>query len=99
MYRIYVIELEDEAGPNGTRRNPDFPCVYVGQSWHPPEKRFAQHKAGIRPSRYVRKYGIQLLPLLYEHLNGFATQGEAKRAEKKLANKLNHRGYTVRGGH
>lgn len=99
MYKLYVLELPDEAAPGGKRRNAAFPCVYVGQSWHSAEVRLAQHKAGIRASRHVKRHGGKLMPQLYEHLAGFRNKWEAEIAEKHLAKALKKQGYTVRGGH
>ena len=84
-----------------TGKLPDarFPCVYVGQSWYPPEIRFAQHQAGIRAARCVKNFGVQLVPALYEHLPEIASKKEALAAERQLAISLGELGYTVRGGH
>ncbi len=63
-----------------------------------PVKRFKKHKAGYKASRYVRKYGVRLMPELYEDLNPL-TYNEAVIAEQGLARKLRKEGYTVVGGH
>lgn len=95
-YSVYVIELDDAIGP---RKNPDYPHVYVGQTWLSPDERFAQHKAGIRASRHVRKHGKWLRRRLYEKYNPIATQDQAKAKEAWLASLLREKGYTVKGGH
>ncbi len=59
---------------------------------------FKKHKAGYKASRYVRKYGVRLMPELYEDLNPL-TYNEAVIAEQGLARKLRKEGYTVVGGH
>ncbi len=95
-YYVYVIELSDAIGP---RLDPEKPHVYVGQSAHPPDVRFAQHQAGYKAARSVRRFGTRLKPRLYQNYNPPATREEALAMEARLANKLRMRGYTVHGGH
>ena len=72
---VYVIELLkdvlDEA--KFVRANPNYqigkPCVYVGMTGLDPDTQFDKHKAGIQSNSYVLKYGVQLLPDLYEAYN------------------------------
>ena len=49
--------------------------MYVGQTSRGPDWRFDQHKSGYKASSVVRKYGISLLPKLYEHLNSMLGWG------------------------
>lgn len=94
-FYVYVVRLrphtkEDLTAPAG--------AVYVGSSAHPPATRLAHHRAGGRESsRHVHRYGIRLLPALYEHLNPFRTREAAKRAEQNLARQLRWRGFSVHG--
>jgi hypothetical protein len=44
-------------------------CVYVGMTGLDPDVRFDKHKAGIQANAYVFKYGLRLLPDLYEAFN------------------------------
>ena len=91
-YHAYVIELDD-----------DVPCtngrfaVYVGQTAKTPEERFAQHKAGIRASRWVRDHGGRLRPDLFEQ-PCLRSQAEALTFEALLAARLTAQGWTVKGG-
>ena len=103
-HNVYVIELEPavakihkvlSANPN---RDPQKPCVYVGLTGLTPEKRFANHKAGIKAASVVKRYGFRLLPELYAHLNPMPYQA-AVQMEKDLAEDLRREGYTVTGGH
>ena len=59
--------------------------LYVGLTGLTPEERFLNHKAGRKASRWVRRYGIGLLPALYRHLNPLdwtpATSAEVDLAE------------------
>jgi hypothetical protein len=96
MYYLYVVELDDRVG---SRLNPKYPSVYVGQSAVPPAERFRQHKDGYRSSRYVRKHGKYLRPRLYRHFNPMTTREEAVAMEEELTRRLRNRGYTVYGGH
>jgi len=55
------------------KNNPNYmdgkPCVYVGMTGLDPDVRFDKHKAGIQANSYVTKYGLRLLPDLYEGFN------------------------------
>ena len=46
----------------------------------------------------VKRYGLRLLPELYEHLNPMPYEAAAQ-MEKDLAGDLRRAGYTVTGGH
>ena len=46
----------------------------------------------------VKRYGIRLLPELYEHLNQMPFEA-AVQMEMDLAEDLRRAGYTVTGGH
>ena len=74
-YHVYVVRLDGailnhrafrDANPS---HNPLKACVYVGMTGVAPEARFAQHKRGYKSARYVQRYGIKLLPHLYEQYN------------------------------
>ena len=96
MYRVYVVELADAAG---RRRRRERPNVYVGQSVVTPEERFAQHKAGHKASRVVRRHGLRLRPDLYDGLPLLASREAALVLEARVAAELRTRGYRVFGGH
>lgn len=101
-YHVYVIHLDEkikDKHPNKVGDDPDLPAVYVGQSYHPPKDRFQQHKEGIHASRHVRRFGLELIPYLYQPYNPLSSQDEALRVEAALAEKLRRLGYTVFGGH
>jgi predicted GIY-YIG superfamily endonuclease len=71
---------------------------YVGMTGLTPEKRFANHKNGIKAAGVVKRYGERLVPKLYAHLNPM-TYAEALKMEQQLAEELRLAGYTVFGGH
>jgi hypothetical protein len=63
-----------------------------------PEERFENHKKGIKASSLVKRFGIRLLPELYEYLNPMPHEA-AVQMEKDLAEDLRRAGYIVAGGH
>jgi hypothetical protein len=71
VYYVYVIELDDSVGP---RLNPKYPNVYVGQSFHPPDKRFAQHLGGVKAAKKVKNHGKWLRRKLYQNYNPIHTR-------------------------
>jgi hypothetical protein len=100
-YYVYVIRLNDAVlnSRKFRRRNPDliygYPCFYVGQSYHPPETRFWQHKNGYKSNRFVKEFGIGLCPRLYENLNPIASRKEAEIIEANLTKNLRFKGHGV----
>jgi hypothetical protein len=103
-HNVYVVLLDPAAGKlrsvraANLKRDPKKPCVYVGMTGLNPEERFANHKAGIKAASVVQRYGIRLLPELYEHLNPMPYEATAQ-MEMDLAEDLRRAGYTVTGGH
>jgi len=63
-----------------------------------PEHRFENHRHGYKSAWVVRKYGLRLIPELYEHLNPMPFEA-ATEMERDLAEDLRNEGYTVTGGH
>jgi len=102
-HNVYVILLDAVAAkhPSILRLNPNRdplkPCVYVGMTGIPVEHRFENHKNGYKSAWVVRKYGVRLMPELYEHLNPMPFEPAAQ-MEKDLAEDLRAEGYTVTGG-
>lgn len=80
------------------RRDEKKPCVYVGMTGLTPEERFVNHKQGVKAARLVKRYGIRLLPELYEVFNPMPFAAAAQ-MEKELAADLRAQGYTVAGGY
>jgi hypothetical protein len=74
-HHVYVVELSPLVleHPKFMRANPGYitgkPCVYVGMTGLDPDIRFDKHKAGIQANSYVLKFGLRLLPDLYEAFN------------------------------
>ena len=77
-HSVYVIELSKDVllEARFRKNNPGYlegkPCVYVGMTGLDPDLRFDKHKAGIQANAYVQKYGLRLLPDLYEAFNPMA---------------------------
>ena len=90
-HHVYVVYLRN---PKGDGRA----GYYVGMTGLTPEKRFDNHKSGIKAARIVRRHGERLVPRLYEHLNPMPYP-KAKEMEIMLAESLRKRGFLVYGGH
>jgi hypothetical protein len=99
-YHVYVIELSKDVLYESKFRkcNPDYvpgkPCVYVGMTGLDPDLRFDKHKAGIQSNRYVREYGLRLLPDLYEGFNPMSYD-EAREREVEIGIDLRAAGFGV----
>jgi hypothetical protein len=102
-HNVYVILLSKRAlkDPAVLRHNPNRdplkPAIYVGLTGLPVDHRFENHKNGYKSARLARKYGVRLLPELYEHLNPMPYE-HAAQMEKDLAEDLRAEGYAVAGG-
>jgi len=102
-HSVYVILLDDAVRKNRwvARLNPTRdvfkPCIYVGMTGLPVDHRFENHRNGYKSARVVQRYGIRLLPELFEHLNPMPFEAAAQ-MEKDLAEDLRAEGYTVLGG-
>jgi hypothetical protein len=103
-HNVYVVLLAPAVGrirkvrAENPKRDPKKPCVYVGMTGLTPKERFANHKAGIKAAPVVKRYGLRLLPKLYQHLNPMPYEAAAQ-MELDLAEDLRRAGYTVTGGH
>lgn len=99
-HNVYVVALSQDVWFEAKfkRSNPDYeygkPCVYVGMTGLDPDVRFDKHKAGIQSNRFVREYGLRLMPELYEIYNPMPYEG-AREMEVDLAISLREAGYGV----
>jgi hypothetical protein len=102
-HNVYVVLLSKSALKDlsilrrNPERDPSKPAVYVGMTGLPVDHRFENHRNGYKSARLVRKYGIRLLPELFEHLNPMPYE-HAVQMEKDLADDLRAQGYAVCGG-
>ena len=99
-YHVYVIELSPDVLllPRFRKCNPNYvdgkPCVYVGMTGLDPDVRFDKHMAGIQSNSYVRRYGLRLLPDLYEGFNPMSYQDAVAR-EVEVGIDLRSAGFGV----
>jgi len=99
-YHVYVIELSKDVLYEGRFRksNPAYvtgkPCIYVGMTGLEPDVRFDKHKAGIQSNRFVKVFGLRLLPELYELYNPLSYDN-ARALEVELAIDFREAGYGV----
>ena len=102
-HHVYVVLLDPKVADHPSvqrlnpRRDPAKPCLYVGMTGLDPAERFANHKRGHKSAWTVRKYGLRLLPEMYECFNPMPF-GAALEMESGLAEDLRAEGYTVTGG-
>ena len=102
-HSVYVILLDNGVLKNryvhrlNPNRDSTKPCVYVGMTGLPVEHRFENHRNGYKSARVVQRYGVRLLPELFEHLNPMPFEAAAQ-MEKDLTEDLRAEGYTVLGG-
>src|SRR5215831_10356134 len=102
-HSVYVILLDPGVlqHPSILRLNPNRnqakPCVYVGMTGLVVQDRFQNHKEGQKSAWVVKKYGLRLMPELYEFLNPMPFEAAAQ-MEKDLAEDPRAEGYTVAGG-
>jgi predicted GIY-YIG superfamily endonuclease len=102
-HNVYVVLLSKAALKElsilrlNPKRDPAKPALYVGMTGLPVDHRFENHKNGYKAARLVRKYGVRLMPELYEYLNPMPYE-HAVQMEKDLAADLRAQGYAVAGG-
>jgi hypothetical protein len=99
-HSVYVVELHKDVlyDRRFAKANPRFdrflPCVYVGSTGLTPEQRLRNHKAGLKANRYVRLFGLRLLPDVYACFNPMPYRG-ALEMEVELAQSLREQGWAV----
>ena len=100
-HSVYVVELNPKILKEDSKfvaENPEHVpgmlCLYVGVTGLSPEERFKNHKAGYKSSWRVEKYGVRLLPDLYEKYNPMSWE-DVQPMEVELAEELRSQGYAV----
>lgn len=99
-YHVYVVELSKEVlqVPKFVRCNPGYqsgqPCVYVGMTGLDPDLRFDRHKADIQANGLVTRFGLRLLPDLYEGFNPMS-RSDAVDREIEIGIDLRSAGFGV----
>jgi hypothetical protein len=94
-YWVYVIE----ATPLGDADPDALAELYVGESWHTPEERLRQHKAGIRCAPSIKGRASHLRPDLYREQPILRTRAESLAYEAWLHAQLVALGHPCEGGH
>ena len=91
-YYVYIVELSRDSVPEPCALAP----LYVGQTAHAPERRFAQHKKGGKLAAGMpHRFGVRLRYDLMKGIGPFATRKSAEAAEKAVAEALERRGHRV----
>jgi hypothetical protein len=98
---LYVVELNPKVFDSERRffeANlhwiPGRLCVYVGMTGLTPEERFRAHLSGKHAAWFVRRYGLRLLPELYQYFNPLPYE-LAQQMEPELARQLREDGLAV----
>jgi len=91
-YHVYIVELSRDAVAEPCALAP----LYVGQTAHAPEHRFAQHTQGGRlAAAKAHRFGIRLRYDLMKGIGPFPTRKAAEAAEQAVAEALERRGHRV----
>lgn len=99
-HNVYVVLLSERVWnePAFRKANPQHdivkPCVYVGMTGLDPDMRFDRHMAGVQANRFVLRYGVRLMPELYEFYNPMPYNAACE-MEVELAIGLRDAGYAV----
>jgi hypothetical protein len=102
-YSVYVVLLDEYVGtlPQMRRRNPkrdpSKPFVYVGLTSLPVDRRFDFRGATSEHEWRLYKFGVRLMPELYDSLPPMTCK-RALQTAKKLADDLRAKGFGVANG-
>jgi hypothetical protein len=102
-YSVYVVLLDAYVGtlPQMRRRNPkrspSKPVVYVGLTSLPVNRRFDFRRATPEHEWRLHKFGVRLMPELYDSLHPMTCK-QALETAKKLADDLRAKGFGVANG-
>ena len=102
-YSVYVVMLDEYVGtlPQMRRRNPKRdplkPCIYVGLTSLRVDRRFDFRTASPEAEWRVHKFGVRLMPELYDSLRPMACK-QALQTAKKLADDVRAKGFGVANG-
>jgi predicted GIY-YIG superfamily endonuclease len=97
---VYIVELHRDVLYDARFRkaNPGYdgfaPCIYVGMTGLDPERRFRNHKAGLKSNRFVERFGLRLRPDLYAFFNPMP-YAAACELESDLADDYRAKGWAV----
>ncbi len=95
VYTIYIINLVDDSAPDPSPGK----WVYVGETSKTPEKRFDEHKNGIKDNKAARDHGRDLNYDLMKRIPQVRFRQDSKWLEAHAGEKLRDCGYVVEGAH
>jgi len=102
-YNIFVVLLDDyvdtlpQMRRRNPKRNPSKPWVYVGLTPLRVDRRFDFRKATPEHEWRLHKFGVRLMPELYDCSHPMACD-QALQTAKKLADDLRAKGFGVANG-
>jgi hypothetical protein len=82
----------------GTQTRPSKPYVYFGLASLPVDRRFDLRRATPEHEWRLHKFGVRLMPELYDSLHPMMTCEQALQTAKKLADDLRAKGFGVANG-
>lgn len=102
-YSVYVVLLDGHVAtlPQMRRRNPirdpSKPYIYIGLTSLPLNRRFDYRRATPEAEWRLHKFGVRLMPELYDFLHPMSST-RALQTAKKLADDLRAKGFGVANG-
>jgi hypothetical protein len=102
-YSVYVVLLDEDVGTlpqmrrRHPKRDPSKPFVYVGLTPLRVNRRFDYRRAANKGEWRLHRFGVRLMPELYEDLNPM-TPEKALQTARKLADDLRAKGFGVANG-
>ena len=102
VYKVYVVELDDDVGPK--TGSPNKPWLYVGETALEPAQRIAQHRSGARNKRgrlfnkHVKDHFVRVREDLSESIAPVHTREASVALEGATVRLLERQGYSVKWG-
>jgi hypothetical protein len=102
-YRVFVVLLDEYVGTlpqmrlRNPKRHPLKPCVYLGLTPLPVGRRFDFRRATPEHEWRLHKFGVRLMPELYDSLRPMTCK-RALQMARKLADDLRAKGFGVANG-
>lgn len=99
-HNVYVVKLHPAVlrFEPFRQRNPGYragqPCVYVGMTGLTPEQQFANCVQDQYAESFVKRYGLRLMPELYDFANPMPFEA-ARKMQGELVHSLRMDGYGV----
>jgi hypothetical protein len=93
-----VFGMSDANARAEPKRDPSKPYVYFGLTSLPVDRRFDFRRATPEHEWRLHKFGVRLMPELYDSLYPMMTCEQALQTPKKLADDLRAKGFGVANG-